>query len=174
MAAAKAEVVRKSASRKGVRVRVPPSAPHINSAGKGPDSRFITLPRSGSSVRIPSPVWVFLILSVSPMKTPVHGYWIFLDCLGFSRSNPDLSMGYTGSSRKNFSLPPFPCATRRSSTRADGRGHGPKGEMFMNQPFHSEKQYHGPSRTCQEIVRAIPKPSRGPFPSSPLAGRRSG
>jgi hypothetical protein len=39
-------------------------------------------------------IWVFLAPGRFAAKTPIHGYWIFLDFLGFSRPNLDLSMGY--------------------------------------------------------------------------------
>jgi hypothetical protein len=35
-------------------------------------------------------------------NSPISGYWIVLDSLGFSRQNRDLSMGYAGSSTENF------------------------------------------------------------------------
>jgi hypothetical protein len=47
-------------------------------------------------------------------KTPVYGYWIRLDFLGFSRPNQDLSMGYAAKTRKIFSRRFFLGRRRRS------------------------------------------------------------
>jgi hypothetical protein len=51
----------------------------------------------------PSIVWIFLARGRFAAKTPAHECWISLDFLGFSRQNPDLSMGYAAFSRKNIS-----------------------------------------------------------------------
>jgi hypothetical protein len=53
------------------------------------------------SVRRPSwqrggSVWDFSARGCFALKTPDHGGCIFLDFLGFSRPNRDLSMGYMG------------------------------------------------------------------------------
>jgi hypothetical protein len=44
----------------------------------------------------------FLGRSHFAAKTPVYGYWITLDFLGFSRPNRDLSMGYGHKMSKVF------------------------------------------------------------------------
>jgi hypothetical protein len=40
-------------------------------------------------------IWIFLASGRFGVKILIYGYWIFLDFLGFSRPNLDLSMGYT-------------------------------------------------------------------------------
>ena len=50
-------------------------------------------------------IWVFLARSRFPAESAFGAYWIFLDFLGFSRPNRDLSMSYTGFSLKNFRAP---------------------------------------------------------------------
>jgi hypothetical protein len=45
-------------------------------------------------------------------ESPISGYWIPLDFLGFSRPNRDFSMGYAGFSLNDFSSPFFPASAR--------------------------------------------------------------
>jgi hypothetical protein len=45
------------------------------------------------------------------MKTPIYRYWFFLDFLGFSRPNLDLSIGYGDLRAKKFRCP-FPGVDR--------------------------------------------------------------
>jgi hypothetical protein len=62
-------------------------------------------------------------------KTPVFEGWKSLDFLGFSRSKPDFSMGYTGFSLEENSRPlPGPAgAPERTPIFFGGRG----AELFM-------------------------------------------
>jgi hypothetical protein len=63
-------------------------------------------------------IWFFLALAGSAEKTLIHGYWISLDFLGFSRPNRGLSTGYTGKTTKNFSAPPLPRRGARAGPQA--------------------------------------------------------
>jgi hypothetical protein len=49
-------------------------------------------------------------------ENPDSGGWNSLDFLGFSRMNPDLSMGYTGFSLKIFSVTLLPLGTSKRRT----------------------------------------------------------
>jgi hypothetical protein len=55
-------------------------------------------------------------------KTTIYDHWILLDFLGFSRPNRDLSMGYAGFSRENFS-PAFSPALSGAAAEACRRGY---------------------------------------------------
>jgi hypothetical protein len=46
--------------------------------------------------------WDFFARLPFAAKTPINSCWIFLDFLGFSRPNRDLSMGYAGSTDQKF------------------------------------------------------------------------
>jgi hypothetical protein len=65
-------------------------------------SRFGSSRRRAAAVSPIDPVWVFLAGSRFAAKTLINGYWIFLDFLGFSRPNRDLSMGYEDLIEKVF------------------------------------------------------------------------
>jgi len=128
-------VVRKSASRKGVRVRVPPSAPHINSAGRGQDSRFIYVAKVGVEGSNPFARLGFLDPFSFAHEDPRSR---LLDFLGFpwilSSESRFINELHGILAEKSFASP-FPCATRRSSTRADGRGHGRRGKCLSTNRF---------------------------------------
>src|ERR1700735_5198707 len=51
---------------------------------------------------VPRPVWIFLAGRCFSSKTVDSGGWICLDFLGFSRPNPDFSMGYSDKRRQKF------------------------------------------------------------------------
>src|ERR1700722_1627061 len=67
-------------------------------------SRFGSFSAAGRDVGPVDPFWVFLAPGHFAAKTPADECWIVLDFLGFSRPNPDFSMGYEAFSGKNFSL----------------------------------------------------------------------
>jgi hypothetical protein len=68
-------------------------------------------------------------------ENPIHGCWNFLDFLGFSRPNPDLSMGYAGKASKGFSRRFLPRERRRNGSRWS-RACGRAG-LFIGQSYLS-------------------------------------
>ena len=65
-------------------------------------------------------------------KIPIHRYWIFLDFLGFSRPNRDLSIGYTDF-RGNYFSSRFSPYGRGAGTGADSRGPCGSAGLLMGQ-----------------------------------------
>ena len=85
-------------------------------------------------------------------KTSDLGYWISLDFLGFSRANPDLSMGYAGNSSKNFSWGFSPLGFE------GGTEGGPRGDAEARErPWRNSKLSSDFPQSF--VVRAVPSRS---------------
>jgi hypothetical protein len=85
---------------------------------------YSTLRCGGTDVLL---IWVFLAHRDFAAKSPVHGYWILLDSLGFSRAKRASSIGYGENPIKDFSHPLFRAVRIAGMARNDlglwkGRG----------------------------------------------------
>jgi hypothetical protein len=114
-------------------------------------------------------------------ENPILRYWISLDFLGFSRSNRDLSMGYTDLSGRNF-FSRFSPSVRDAATGTHSRGHAEAQDCSSGkfnhisgypQAFALPSRIFG-SKSCENCaVVASDRASRDARPSGRATATRS-